>query len=285
MIIHNLKKKFFKKYNLKNKEIKRIKKEIFNDTEINIFNIKSNKNDTIIYNFYKDFNIKYLELLMILYKYKIKKLKYNLILPYFPYCRQNKKKMTNLRFSIFGIKKMNPNKVITFDIHDSKLFDNSKIFKNISTYKFIENIIKKKFFSIVFPDKGSFLRYKKIIKKNKSYLIFKKNRKKNKIKIKKSFSKNIKKSKNFLIIDDIVDTGKTIKKIVKKIKKYKKNIYLYATHFLMKNDKVKKFLKNFKKIYTTNSFFIKKNKKLKIFNIFDLIKNDKSIFKKKKTKL
>ncbi|MGX7586137.1 ribose-phosphate pyrophosphokinase-like domain-containing protein [Candidatus Vidania fulgoroideorum] len=285
LIISNLKKNFLKKiYCLKNDKIFNIKIEKYNDTELNINKTKINNKDTIIFNFYKNFNLRYIELIMLMFKYKKNKKKFSIILPYFPYCRQNKNKLTNLELCCYILNKMKPENIITFDIHDFKSLKYINNFYNIKTYYFIKKIIKKeKIFSLIFPDKGSKKRYKILLKSKINYIVFNKKRKGNKIKIFKKNKYKIIKKKRYLIIDDIIDTGNTIMEIHKKLSKYKcNNNYVYSTHFIMKKKHIKNFCLHFKKIYTTNSFFVKKKiKKIKVFNILKLIKNDKSVFEKK----
>ncbi|MGX7576427.1 ribose-phosphate pyrophosphokinase-like domain-containing protein [Candidatus Vidania fulgoroideorum] len=280
MIFHNIK-NFKKNYKIKKKSVY-IKKELFNDSEINVLNENIKNKDIIIYKINKDFNKSYIELLMFLYKYKKKKIRFNLILPYFPYSRQNKKTTTNLEFCCCLIKLMKPLKIITFDIHNFKSIKFLKNFYNINTYIFIKKIIRNDKYTLIFPDNGSKNRYKKLIKKNNSCIAFKKYRIKNKIKLKINKNKKLEFKKKILIIDDILDTGNTIKKILNFINKYKfKKIYLYVTHVTMNRKNFVKFCKNFVKVYTTNSFDLKANKSVKIFNIIESINYDKNFFEKK----
>ncbi|WP_458659131.1 ribose-phosphate diphosphokinase [Candidatus Vidania fulgoroideorum] len=272
-----LKKKFNKKPNL-------IIKRKFEDSESYVeSNFYKKKNINLIYNIYGKINNRIVELLMFLYIYKHKKFKINLMLPYFPYSRQDRKeKKKNNCVSFFFLlnllKKFNVNKIITFDLHTNLEIKN-KFLINLNTIPIINKIISNlgNKLIIVFPDYGSLKRYKKL-KNNNDYCIFEKKRKNGKIIIKKPFFKNKRIKKDFLIVDDIIDSGRTISKISGYLKKkYKRIIYLYVTHFLIKKKNFIKLYnkKNIKKIFTTNTYI--KNYSCNKINVIRIQK----LFKKK----
>lgn len=274
MLISNKKNFLFNKIKKKFKNYIVVKKKYFNNKEsyVEIKNIKKKKIFFLIC-FSKNINNEIIEMLMVLYI--LKKISITICLPYFPYCRQDKKKKKiknclSFQFIIFLLKNFNIKKIITFDIHTNILFNSYGIkFKNIKTISFIKKIIKKyKNLSLAFTDFGCFKRYFEILHYVNDFLIFKKNRIKNKINLDILYKNKIK--KNILIIDDIMDSGNTLYENVNYIKsKFKINkILIYVTHLLNYNS-VKRF--NNIKIYTTDTFFSKKKKKIKIFSVSKLI--------------
>ncbi|XAO72578.1 MAG: ribose-phosphate diphosphokinase [Candidatus Vidania fulgoroideorum] len=255
-------KNFKKKFLCKLKEIKII---TFPDGE-KIIKIekKIKKEVNLIFIIKGNINIRLIELIMILDVLKEKKI--NLIMPYFPYSRQDKKENGSFNSKLISkiINKFKLKKIITFDLHSEyiKFLYNCK-FINIKTTKIINKISNKK--TIVFTDIGSYKRFGE--KSNKNKIIFEKNRNKKKVKV-RQLNKTNKKNRKIIIIDDIIDSGKTFKEIHKKIKKIGfKKIYAYFTHLLIKN-KVKLF-DEIKKIYTTDSIetYIKNIKVISLCNI------------------
>ncbi|MGX7589273.1 ribose-phosphate diphosphokinase [Candidatus Vidania fulgoroideorum] len=256
---------FQKKFNIK---INNIKINNFPDSElyIKIKNIKKKKIN-LIFNFYGNYNIRLIELLMILDIIKNNRSKVVLIIPYLPYSRQDKEqcKITPAKFISKLINFNEIERIITFDLHSDyiKLLYKCE-FVNIRTDNIIKKIIDRK--TIVFPDIGSFKRFYNLKKYNK--IIFEKNRKNNKINIKPLF-KN-KKIKKVIIIDDIIDSGKTFEKIYDFLIKIKvEKIFSYFTHALLRDEKF--FLKKkIKRIYFSDSLeFPCKN--MKIMKLCELI--------------
>ncbi|MGX7589827.1 ribose-phosphate diphosphokinase [Candidatus Vidania fulgoroideorum] len=276
-----------KKLNVNSYVVKTLK---FNDGEFKI-RIKENifnKDIFLFKNIYKPINETILETFFI-----IKYLKENfarsvfLVSPYIGYSRQDKpnfefdsfvpfKSVLNL-FELSGV-----NAIFTVDLHSgyTKSFCNFPLI-NISTSNLISKIIKEKKYTALFPDNGSYNRF--ISKKIKKSITLFKKREGSKVKITSPLLKN---KSNFLFIDDIIDSGKTL---LKTIKVLKSKLSVYVTHgiFLQNN---KTILKNSKisKFYISNSVFNKHEnlKKTKLFDISSLILeeirsfvNEKNIFK------
>ncbi|MGX7589414.1 ribose-phosphate diphosphokinase [Candidatus Vidania fulgoroideorum] len=278
MLLSNKNSFLYKKIKKRFKNNIIFKKKIFNNKELQIIinkRVLKFKKVNILITFSKNINNELIEMLMVFFLLIKKKIKIKLLIPYFPYCRQDKKEKKIINcisffFIIFLLKKFKIKKVVTIDLHTNLIFNNYNInFKNIKTICFIKRIIKKikKKITLVFTDFGCFKRYFDIIYFLKNFLIIKKKRKKNKIFIKILYKKKIK--KNILIIDDIIDSGNTILKIIKLFKNKSKNFYIYATHIV--NTKSLKKFKNIK-IFTTDTIINKKKKNIKIYSVNKILK-------------
>ena len=167
------------------------------------------------------------------------------------------------------------NYIETYDFHIIQMegYFNGKV-NNLSAVPLFLKDIEKKFnkndIVIVFADTGSALRFKRFFD-NTDYdiAIIQKTRKDGDIYMKILGEV---KDKTAIIIDDMIDSGKTIIKACEVIKKQtSKQIFVYATHGVLSGNAVQILQnnKNIEKINITNS--IKQINKLpEKFNIFNL---------------
>ncbi|MGX7583036.1 ribose-phosphate diphosphokinase [Candidatus Vidania fulgoroideorum] len=252
--------------------------ERFSDGEINVFlkkNIFEKKNIFFFKNIFKPINDNIIEILMSIRNFK----KYSsgkifLVSPYLGYSRSDREEenvfnCVSAKLLADLLETVGLDGLLTVDLHTKQISSFYKIpVINISTFPIVKKIINKR--QILFPDFGSVKRFNNLIIHNDyNYSVIYKYRNKNKI---KSFGK--KKKKNIILIDDIIDTGKTLLKIFKRKNKQKNN-KIYATHAVFSKS-AKKIIKKigFKKIYTTNTIERKKKKYFKLKKISKLIYNE-----------
>ncbi|MGX7582472.1 ribose-phosphate diphosphokinase [Candidatus Vidania fulgoroideorum] len=276
MFISNKKNNLYKKIKKNFKYSLLVKKKKFKNNEIfvDIKHKKKIKNIFFLFKFSKNINEEIIEMLMVLYI--IYKKKISMFIPYFPYSRQDKKEKNknnciSFSFMLFILKCFKINKLITVDIHTDKIFNNFGLnILNLKTTMFIKKIINNKKITVVFADFGCFRRYFKIIKYVKKFIIFEKKRNKKNVKLNILYKQNV--NKKILIIDDLMDSGKTILKIRNYLKNnfLINNINIYITHLIAKKKIIKKFYKN--KIYTTDTFYKKKIKNVNVYSVYDLLK-------------
>ncbi|QSW37859.1 ribose-phosphate pyrophosphokinase [Candidatus Vidania fulgoroideae] len=174
-----------------------------------------------------------------------------LISPYIGYCRQDRPTDTNnnliaAKLLAQLLETAGLNKIITIDIHSEQIAGFYKIpLINIKTTTIIKKLIQATHSKVIFPDTGSFNRFKNISSLTTHTL--NKTRTNNKITLNKTA---IIKHNNVIIIDDILDTGATLTATLKQIKSA--HIYMYISHItnynaqILKNNKIKK-------IFTTNT--------------------------------
>lgn len=196
-----------------------------------------------------------------------------LIIPYFPYARQDKIFQEGEPLSSLYIAKLlekNVNQIITINYHQHRqkvenLF--SKTIINLSAFpyfkkKFQEKNILKNVPLIIGPDEESKNFVKDFIgEENYPYYIFKKTRNIKTGKINFSFNwddlKNLlKQHKEIYIIDDIISSAQTIIQLQKILLSLNKNIKinLVFVHPILGDQTIKTLKKaGFKKIYTTNT--------------------------------
>ncbi|MDX1916926.1 MAG: ribose-phosphate diphosphokinase [Rickettsiaceae bacterium] len=166
-----------------------------------------------------------------------------LIIPFIPYLRQDRELRPNSSIGSRSIAKIltyfSINKIYTFDIHSSNAagffecglinMSNNEYFAN----KLIEHNACSKAL-VLAPDMGALERayiLAKSIKATHQYL--KKTRKNGQI-FTESLS-GIEKYDNIILVDDIIDSGKTILSAIKSCKKYTNNIFICVSHILCKN--------------------------------------------------
>jgi ribose-phosphate pyrophosphokinase len=192
--------------------------------------------------------------------------------PFLPYIRQDK---IDDKKSSFGLKiiaeilnNCKINELITYDLHSLQIEDffQGKLTNLSMIPAFIEDI-KQKFtleeVAIVFPDNGSIYRSKKFfIDEMFDIGIINKNRIENKMEMK--ISGNIK-NKIAIIIDDMIDTGKTIAEAIKILKQNDINsIFIYATHGIFSSNEITEI--KIQEIVISNSIY-RRNNKIKIISL------------------
>lgn len=165
--------------------------------------------------------------------------KIHLILPYIPYSRQDKQKNNNssgMEVIANLLNNAGISSIITLDIHNKnslQLFDVPVI--NIDTTPLVSRLIKDRL--IVMPDLGSVNRSTL----NGDFIYLEKTRYNSDISF--NLFGNVK-GKNCLLLDDIIDSGKTIELAAKfLIDKGAKSVDAYATHALFSKatcDKIEK---------------------------------------------
>ncbi|MGX7582609.1 ribose-phosphate diphosphokinase [Candidatus Vidania fulgoroideorum] len=173
-----------------------------------------------------------------------------LISPYLGYCRQDRP--TNTYNRLIAAKLLAQlletsglNKLITVDIHSEQIAGFYTIpLINLKTTAIIKKIIKTIQTPILFPDNGSFSRFKEL--KLTNYTL-------NKIRIGRKIKltpTNIINHHKITIIDDILDTGTTLTTTLANIKS--KHVYMYITHLTSYHTKILNNNK-IKRVFTTNS--------------------------------
>jgi ribose-phosphate pyrophosphokinase len=182
-----------------------------------------------------------------------------LLIPYMPYSRQDKRVRVGDSLGIKVIadilNSFNINKIITFDLHSTNSIDffKAQIINLTPDIIFFEQLKKHspQDTIVIAPDQGSLNRAKAVAKIIGCDVIST---------TKKRFNDSIDhqleveiKKDNIVIIDDIIDSGKTIASLIKQIKTNDiKSIYIYTTHILNPYS-ISSLLDNnlVKKIYTT----------------------------------
>ncbi len=199
--------------------------------------------------------------------------------PFLPYTRQdkidNKKSSFGLKLLAQIINQSGINEVITYDLHSLHIegFLTAKL-QNLSMMpKFITHIkqsYKPREVVIVFPDEGSNLRFKRFFE-NEDFeiVIVSKNRTDDglQMEIPKIFDKL--KNKKAIIIDDIIDSGKTLIEASKILKKNGVcDINVYAVHGVFSDNAIEK-LKNSDILKTTvsNSIFSDISDKIEVIGL------------------
>lgn len=237
--------------------------EDFPDSEFHIALKKNPRNEkvVIINSITKDPDEKIIETILaggIAKDYRAKEV--ILIATYFPYLRQDRHFFKYDSFSSKHIVKLFSifDKIITIDPHLHRI-KNMKEFmgkaESISSKKLIADYIKKHFkndFTILGPDKESSQWSAEIARKlGKKVIILKKTRL-SPSHIKQS-SINKKLSKNVIIIDDIISTGKTLVGALKMAKKHgAKNLFCIGIHGLLVK-RADELIKKYATLVTTNT--------------------------------
>lgn len=205
-----------------------------------------------------------------------------LLIPYLGYCRNHNPNDSYAEIFIKSFLTQNVEKIILLEPHAKYVFKKyektkrviileSKIFF-IDTFKSIllkENIVD---FCFIAPDNGAkedTIFYSNYFKRE--YFVAEKKRNKTG-RIEHLNTPQIKYYKHIIIIDDIIDSGETITKLINKINIFNKNVdfYIFCTHPIF--SKKPEFLKYkcVKKVIVTNSLKINvKSKKICIIDIFN----------------
>jgi len=206
-----------------------------------------------------------------------------LTLKYLPYSRQDRvcSSWESFSIKIFAnlINNMKFSKIITFDNHSpisSKLINNIWNYSQLDLFqKYFKDSIYK-FSFLCSPDLGSVNKVSDISKHyNIPQITGRKIRNKDWKIISTEIITNLSKTKNeqniiwknILIIDDILDWGSTIVKLVEALKEKKAwDISVYITHWIFSKG-IDYLIKNgIKHIYTTNSFYQWHHKNISIIN-------------------
>lgn len=255
----------------------RIKEVIFNDGEIKPFLEKeiSPKEGIVLLQKKEKENINTYIIKYYFILEKLKELTKELIaiIPYFPYARQDKifkegEPLSSLYTA--QLLEKNVSKIITFNFHQHRK-EVGDLFKkrvyNLSLFNFIKEKLKEnnkisEKILVIGPDEESERFVKDFIKnENYSFFIFNKKRsnktKKVKFYYQKQELKNLLDSfKEVVIVDDIVSTGGTVKKVKEILLSFNKKlkISLVFIHPVLGNLTIKNLKKNgFSRIYTTNT--------------------------------
>lgn len=183
----------------------------------------------------------------------------NVIIPYFPYSRQERKQgreAITAQIAARELEDLGAKRVITIDLHSSVIegfFRKAKA-QNLHASRVIINKIKEKHkdllkdLVVVSPDVGGTGRAKYYAKKlNAGVVIYYKERS-----LKGEIENYVKignvKGKNILLVDDMIDSGGTIIKIIKEIvKEGAKDIYVATTFGFFNGDAIKDFSELYEK--------------------------------------
>ena len=204
----------------------------------------------------------------------------NVVIPYYPYSRQERKRereAITAQMAAWELENIGAKRVITIDLHSEVIegfFRKAKV-QNLHASKIIIDNIKEnhkdilKELIVVSPDVGGTARAKYYAKKlNANVVIYYKERS-----LKGDIESYIRigdiKGKNIILVDDMIDSGGTIIKIVNEIaKEGVKDIYIATTFGFFNGDAIKEFSELHKKgiikkvigtdaIYHDKSFFEK----------------------------
>ena len=210
------------------------------------------------------------------------------IAPFLPYMRQKEEKSNFLLKNIFQTCVIKT--VMTYDLHYHYNDKNYSICSSgsnikkllVSAIPFFIKDIKSQYkdsinkIVIVFPDKGAKDRFFNYFKEDFTTFCLKKTRCKNDS-ITISTDDNVKnlKNKKAIIIDDIIDTGKTVVEATNfLVKNGIKSVDIYATHGIFSGNSVKKLNnnKNIKSITISNSIRYDDSQNNKLPRKFKVIK-------------
>jgi ribose-phosphate pyrophosphokinase len=227
-----------------------------------------------------------------------------IIIPCFPYARSDKKDHRGpisaqaicSMFSVGGV-----TRIISVDLHSGQIVgftNNSTAFDNIYSIKILSNYIKDTFYNytstltlsqkfiLISPDCGGIKRveaYSKLLKIKSMFMhkerdLTKMNEVSNMVLI---GEKELIKNKNIIIIDDMIDTARTMITACNLLKsEYECNdIYLMATHGVFSSDSLNLINSNdtIKNVIVTNSIDqtenVKKCNKLIVIDLSELLSN------------
>ena len=197
----------------------------------------------------------------------------NLTIPYMPYARQdricNKGDAFSIQVIAELINSLKCTSVTIFDPHSevtSNLINNCIVISQNTLIKDLN--INSKNIILVSPDAGSRKKCKEIAKESNIEMITAskiREPKTGKIINCKLNDKII--NKEYIIIDDICDGGRTFIELAKLLKKEgAKKIYLYITHGIFSKG-INTLIKHFNHIYCHTSFINIEHKKITIFNV------------------
>ncbi len=221
-----------------------------------------------------------LELLFLLDALKREKAKINLLIPYFGYARQDRRKEgESLSAEVVSNLLKQANKIKIIHVHSPRL----KKFLNyddIIPLKLYYSIITK-YDVIVAPDKGSLNLVKRISKKTKiPFALMEKIRPAHEKAVITKIKGKVK-NKKAIIIDDMISTGGTVIAASKSLKQAgATEISVIATHGIFAADAIKRIEKSpIKKVYVTNSILQKQH--FKNIKVIDLSKFIEDIIKRR----
>lgn len=209
------------------------------------------------------------------------------LIPFYGYRRQEKKteKGESITAQLVAriLETAGINKVVLLDIHSKKILKFFKIpvIHLTALPLFVKYFLKQnqKNIIIIAPDRGASARAKYLAKELKipSFFITKSRSKKHDVVSKIKLQKPLElKNRNVIIIDDEINTGGTIIKVIKFLKKQGiKNIWLAFTHPVLSKNAIQKLKKApIKCLITTDTIYLPiKNriKKLRILSVSKII--------------
>jgi len=208
------------------------------------------------------------------------------VIPYFGYARQDRKVVPRTAISAKLVSNLitnaGANRILSVDLHAGQIqgfFDIpvDNLFATPIFARHIKNKLKLNNLIVVSPDVGGVERTRALSRRlNSSIAIIDKRRPKPGKSVVMNIVGNVK-SKNCIIVDDIIDSGGTIVNAAKALKdKGAKDVFVYITHAVLSGHAVEKIEKSqIKKLITTdtidNSKKIKGCKKIEIISIAPMI--------------
>lgn len=230
------------------------------------------------------------QLLMLLNALRVNKIKnIHLIIPYFGYGRQDKVQEwgESLTAQLIAeiLKTAGASRIIALDLHSDRVRNFFKVpLKELSALPLFADFFLCNNISdvqVVAPDYGALERAKKLsflLRNKRDVIVFKKSRPKpNTAKVLSMQSKI--KEKNFLIVDDMIDTAGTIMATVRELKKKgAEKIYVAATHPVLSGPAVERLQKApIEQIIVTDTIPLSKEKhlkKIKVLSVGELIRDN-----------
>ena len=222
----------------------------------------------VVVSFFPNANDALIESLLTLDILKRSNKKINLFISYLGYSRQNRLLQPNASFGIKVLSRIiNPlikeagvDKIFFLDLHAPSILEYFPNAYNITLEEFFFQEIKKnKTYTnqqnviIISPDKGSEIRAKNLAALlDVPYIVLQKQRKENEIEMQMSSNINLS-NKKCIIIDDIIDSGKTINKASALLRQFGAlEVYAYCTYCFTSDLKtIQNF--NLTKLYITDS--------------------------------
>tara|TARA_Y100000310_G_scaffold329372_1_gene399077 strand:+ start:1681 stop:2511 length:831 start_codon:yes stop_codon:yes gene_type:complete len=206
--------------------------------------------------------------------------KIKLLFTYLGYARQDKIFENGECLSFRAISKILKFPGVVVSVIDSHNFSNNKKYLNFEDYCCLK-ILKDKFSKmknpvVVAPDKGSVESAKNFAKSLKcKYVELDKRRLGSEVYLIIRDVKEIN-GKNAIIVDDIIDTGKTVVKTVDVLKNSgAKNVYGVITHGIFSEGCKRNVEEScINKIYVTNTLPVKKSKKIEVVGVENFIRNN-----------
>lgn len=209
--------------------------------------------------------------------------KINVLTPYFGYSRQcgckKSEDIGHAQIIARMIECSGANSISVVEVHDDTLQSFFSIdFTNILLRNFIAEHIKKTFadiknYCLVATDKGAIQRVKEIAQllQIDSFYFCKKRSGVNNIEITGKCDGNIA-DKHAIIIDDIIDTGSTVLKVVEELEQLEvKNMYAYFVHPVLSGHAAQKLQKSpIQKVFVTNSVALQEDEKVEKIEVLDI---------------